>query len=229
MNNRDTETSHFWWQHAGIPILLFAIFSLLIIYFEIDFALADALFQWQDQEWNLRGAHWFKTIFHDGGRYLSLSIGLLVLLLWIAGAVVAVLKPYRRGFIYLLIAGLLSSAYIGLLKKFNPAYCPWDLLRYGGQHEYISPFAWSQWGGVMGHCFPAAHASAGYAWIGIYFFCLVYASRYRWHGLVSALLLGTILGFSQQLRGAHFISHDVWTLMICWFNSLFWYAVYLRR
>jgi membrane-associated PAP2 superfamily phosphatase len=34
------------------------------------------------------------------------------------------------------------------------------------------------------------------------------------------LSVGLIFGISQQLRGAHFISHDLWTLAICWFFSL---------
>jgi membrane-associated PAP2 superfamily phosphatase len=32
--------------------------------------------------------------------------------------------------------------------------------------------------------------------------------------------LGLLFGFSQQLRGAHFLSHDLWTLAICWGTAL---------
>ena len=36
----------------------------------------------------------------------------------------------------------------------------------------------------------------------------------RW--LVLALVLGLILGIAQQLRGAHYMSHTLWTAWICW-------------
>jgi hypothetical protein len=35
--------------------------------------------------------------------------------------------------------------------------------------------------------------------------------------------MGVVFGATQQLRGAHFLSHDLWTAAICWFNSLGWY------
>jgi membrane-associated PAP2 superfamily phosphatase len=32
--------------------------------------------------------------------------------------------------------------------------------------------------------------------------------------------LGLLFGFAQQLRGAHFLSHDLWTLGIAWSAAL---------
>jgi hypothetical protein len=28
--------------------------------------------------------------------------------------------------------------------------------------------------------------------------------------------LGLLFGTTQQLRGAHFLSHDIWTFALCW-------------
>ena len=33
-------------------------------------------------------------------------------------------------------------------------------------------------------------------------------------------LIGTVFALGQQARGAHFLSHDLWTLAICWFGSV---------
>ena len=38
-----------------------------------------------------------------------------------------------------------------------------------------------------GRCFPAGHASAGYAWVALYFFFLAAAPRWRWLGLSTGL------------------------------------------
>jgi membrane-associated PAP2 superfamily phosphatase len=70
------------------------------------------------------------------------------------------------------------------------------------------------------NCFPAGHASGGYAWLAFYFLGVYKQSAWRWVGLGFALSIGLIFGVSQQLRGAHFITHDLWTLGICWFFSL---------
>ena len=37
----------------------------------------------------------------------------------------------------------------------------------------------------------------------------------RWW-LAGAVLMGLVLGGSQQVRGAHFMSHTLWTGWLCW-------------
>lgn len=34
--------------------------------------------------------------------------------------------------------------------------------------------------------------------------------------LALPLTLGLVFGIGQQLRGAHFLSHDLWTAWLCW-------------
>jgi len=36
----------------------------------------------------------------------------------------------------------------------------------------------------------------------------------RW--LAAALAAGLVLGVAQQLRGAHFMSHTLWSAWLCW-------------
>ena len=42
--------------------------------------------------------------------------------------------------------------------------------------------------------------------------------------LGGALLLGVVYSAGQWARGVHFLSHDVWSLAICWFVALAYYA-----
>jgi membrane-associated PAP2 superfamily phosphatase len=39
-------------------------------------------------------------------------------------------------------------------------------------------------------------------------------SALRW--LILAMIAGFVLGISQQMRGAHFMSHTLWTAWLCW-------------
>jgi membrane-associated PAP2 superfamily phosphatase len=47
----------------------------------------------------------------------------------------------------------------------------------------------------------------------------------RW--LLLALAAGLVLGLSQQWRGAHFMSHTLWSGWLCW--CLAWALDSLRR
>jgi membrane-associated PAP2 superfamily phosphatase len=74
--------------------------------------------------------------------------------------------------------------------------------------------------GRPGRCFPSGHASSGYALVATYFFCRCMAPRLRRYAFGTAMALGLAFGIAQQLRGAHYLSHDVWALAICWFVAV---------
>jgi len=101
--------------------------------------------------------------------------------------------------------------------------CPWDIARYGGQHPYLSLFEYHSEIGRYGKCFPAGHASGGYAFLSLYFFFWVVRPEWKKVGLWVGIITGLTFGIVQQVRGAHFISHDLWTIAVCWLSSLFWY------
>ena len=47
--------------------------------------------------------------------------------------------------------------------------------------------------------------------------------------LAIGLAAGLVFGISQQFRGAHFLSHDIWSLALCWYLSLgIHYAIFRR-
>jgi membrane-associated PAP2 superfamily phosphatase len=70
--------------------------------------------------------------------------------------------------------------------------------------------------GGSGRCFPAGHASAGFAFFGGYFAFRDDAPGIARLWLGAALLAGLLLGIAQQMRGAHFMSHTLWSGWICW-------------
>jgi membrane-associated PAP2 superfamily phosphatase len=38
--------------------------------------------------------------------------------------------------------------------------------------------------------------------------------------LFPGLFVGFVFAFGQQARGAHFLSHDLWSISLCWFGAL---------
>jgi membrane-associated PAP2 superfamily phosphatase len=79
----------------------------------------------------------------------------------------------------------------------------------GGQHEYRSPFQLT--GPKAGYSFPCGDSSVGYSLAGFYF--LLYRRRFRLAllCLLAAITLGTVIGISRMLLGAHFASDVAWS------------------
>lgn len=210
----------FYRLHLLAPLAVFAALSMLLIGLEGDLWLADRLYAMQGHAWALQWEYVTQDLLHAAGRQASKDLWFALLLVLGLSLLAPRKRPWRRPLLYLLAATLLSTALVGVLKRWTNVDCPWDLLRYGGNNAYYSLFMHRP--SLLGaaNCFPAGHASAGYAWVALYFVWLEKPPRWRWWGLGFALGLGLMFGVAQQLRGAHFLSHDVWALMICWLVSL---------
>ena len=160
--------------------------------------------------------HWLlTTVLHDGAR------GLTAVLL--VGLLVSVWKPFgplrqlaRADRIWLLAVTAGAMLLISAIKRFSLTSCPWDLQPYGGMASYVSHWQWGRADGGPGHCFPAGHASAAFAWVSGFFALHPHHRRAARVWLAVALAAGLLLGISQQLRGAHYMSHTLWTAWLCW-------------
>lgn len=217
---------NFWRNHLVIPLIIFCTLAFYIELSGVDALLADKIYAWEGGSWALKKAWITETLIHQAGKYFSISLALLVIFALIATYISPRLLKYQRELLFLLCAAAGSSGFVSILKGISHVSCPWDFTRYGGDLPYASVF--TQIIHLSGDgCFPAGHASGGYAWLAFYFLGEHKQSRWRWAGLGFALGIGIIFGISQQLRGAHFITHDLWTLGICWFFSLFMYKLML--
>jgi membrane-associated PAP2 superfamily phosphatase len=65
--------------------------------------------------------------------------------------------------------------------------------------------------------------------VALYFFFASVRPAWRRIGLAIGIGAGAILGVAQQLRGAHYLSHDLWTLAISWFVALGVHRLSVRR
>ena len=187
--------------------------------------------------WDMSGldlpmAHWFGTsqgfalqdnwfmvnIAHEGARKLAwiIVMGLSLMIWWPAGWMRQL--PYARR-IQLVVGALLSLVIMAVMKRISATSCPWDIADFGGVGHYVSHWAWGVTDGGSGHCFPAGHASAGFAFISGYFALRHDLPRAARLWLAAALVAGFALGLAQQMRGAHFMSHTLWTAWLCWAAS----------
>jgi len=124
--------------------------------------------------------------------------------------------PGRRLLWVTLAALIAAPATVSLLKHAAARHCPWDVERYGGYAPQLRWFDRIPEGLRAGRCFPAGHASAGFALLSLYFLARRRsrrAGRFVW---LAAFALGLAMGGVQMMRGAHFLSHVLWSGWVCW-------------
>lgn len=209
------------------PLLALAAATVVLWTFGGDRWLADRLYAWEGHAWTLKSHLLTATVLHDAGKHATTALWLATAAAWLTATIRSSLAPWRRPLAYLTLTTLAATLLVSWIKSWSDVDCPWDLLRYGGARPWLGLFATRPAGLPRGVCFPAGHASAGYAWVATYFFARATRPHWRRWALAAGLCLGLAFGIAQQLRGAHFLSHDLWTLAICWLVALAGYALVL--
>lgn len=211
--------NNFYRNHLAIPLVVFIVVVLSVELSSIDLSIASQIYQAGGEQWLWKDNWLLSTILHTKGRESMLFLLLLVLVCWLLSFKWQLLKSYRSSLSYILIGIIFSVLSVSFLKQVTGVDCPWSLSMYGGSEAYYPLFSTLPADMDPGGCFPAGHASAGYAWFVLYFVMLFRKPEWRWYALMFPLLVGGVFGITQQLRGAHFISHDMWTMGICWFYA----------
>ncbi len=156
----------------------------------------------------------FTRVLHDGARMLAaLMLLALALAIWRPFGPLRQLARGRR--VWLLVAVSSAMLMVSVAKRLSATSCPWDVAGLGGTLPHVSHWLLGQGDGGPGHCFPAGHASAGFGWLAGWA-AWPAGSKVRRAWLASALVAGVVLGVAQQMRGAHFMSHTLWTAWLCW-------------
>ena len=203
--------------HLIAPIAGASVLFILAYGTSFDFGLASLLFDWQGGTWALQH-HWLtETVLHHSVRTINeiLVLGLLGYWVWLH-VVVRKRSENQRALGVLLLSLVVSFASVAVLKRLLTMECPWDLLQFGGSSEFWGLFDTRPETMSPNQCFPAGHASIGFAWLALYYYWRELKPELATRGIVIGLTLGLLLGFVQQLRGAHFISHDIATAAVCW-------------
>ena len=202
-------------------ILIFSLAILIYvfpIYGKIDLALIQP---WIDQfgHFTERNNWYLVHLNHKVFKQLLIAVYLSFFVLWLASIKFEKLRPQRWLYGYMFVVSILSTALIGILKSQSAHACPWDMTE-----QTATGFIWN-FTATHGHCFPGGHASTGFALItGFFVFRLVQPKR-AWFYLTAGLLLGFMMGWGQMMRGAHFLSHNLWTgwIILCFNTALYAY------
>jgi membrane-associated PAP2 superfamily phosphatase len=93
--------------------------------------------------------------------------------------------------------------------------------RYGGKEIYLK--TWTGYDDTnrpvkCGNCWPAGHASGGFALVAVA--SLALTRRGQVLGTLAGLTVGSIMGVYQMVKGAHYLSDTLVTLLLAWIIHL---------
>lgn len=177
----------------------------------------------------LRSAWLLSSVLHEGARIAAWVLVLLLCLgvWWPRGPL---LRIGMRQRLQLAVTTLAAVLVVSVLKGFSSTSCPQELALFGRTAHYLSHWHWPGTSdGGTGHCFPAGHASAGFAFFSGWFAFRRADARIARRWLLAALAAGLVLGLAQQVRGAHFMSHTLWSAWVCWVVTLAGDRLFHRR
>jgi membrane-associated PAP2 superfamily phosphatase len=205
---------------AIIRTVLVLLVSALVIfwlgrYTDVDLVLADRVFDQGARGFPGRNA-WLLDAFSHGILKVTLT-GAAVLT--IVAAVVDLVRPrasfgFRLRLQVVALSAVMVPLVTSMLKKSSIAHCPWDLERYGGTQAYVRLFEALPHGALPGHCLPGGHASTALWLLSLCVFWLPHAPRKALAVAAAAATFGFAVGWGQQLRGAHFLTHTLWSVWI---------------
>jgi len=198
---------------AGLAVAALAIW-LLFVRSGLDFAMSGWFYDPAAHRFPLREAWLTEIVGHKGLKYVGtfLWFGLL-------GIAIA-FREWRREALHAALGAALAALAVTLLRGWSAHSCPWDLAVFGGSGQWYPIFGHVPADPGPGRCLPSGHASSGFALFSLYFALRVRCPRLARAGLALACTLGLLATVDQVARGAHFVSHSLWTAWVAWAVNL---------
>lgn len=220
------------WAPTWVAFTALAGTLALFEFTDLDLRLQDLFYDAPSGRWRVDAAEPVgRALFYDGPKALVWMAGVSALALALGPAAWRQRWRLDRRGLWLAVAVLATvPALAGIGKSLTNCFCPSEIRRYGGDVAYVklcSPFPSQERPARKGHCFPAGHASGGFALMG----WLAARPHRRWRNgaLAAGIALGTWMGTYQMLKGAHYLSHTLTTFFVAWIATGLWHRIILAK
>lgn len=173
----------------------------------------------QNGEFFLKRDWYLDILNHHYIKYILIFCYVSFLSIWVYSFFHKKNMIVRWDYAYFVLLVILSTSLIGVLKSQSDHACPWDMII-----PAASSYSWN-FNQNHGHCFPGGHASTGFALVAGFFIYRTSQPQKAWFYLMSGLIIGSAMGWAQMMRGAHFFSHNLWTLWFTWLINVVVYQI----
>lgn len=209
------------WDRTLWPaVLLLAGTVALFELTNLDLIVQDQFYDFGRQRWLVDADNALgRLLFYNGPKAAVIfPIAIAVLILAVGPARWRdQLRFARRDLWVAFLTVAVTAALAGWGKNVTNTFCPSEIRRYGGDVAYVKvcePYPANDTPTRKGHCFPAGHASGGFGLLGLMF--LRRSRAGKWLGVALGLGLGWWMGGYQMLKGAHYLSHTLVTMLLAW-------------
>ena len=211
----------------GIPL---AVMALLLMFepVRLDFALAHRFYE-PGIGFIGRHSFWLEDILHDRAKQVVILLALIAVACFLLSFFPTRFRGWRRHLGYLVLSLALSTGIVTPLKILTGMHCPWSLVEFGGDAHFTPLLEKRAPDEAPGRCWPAGHASTGFSLLALFFALRDHRPKIARLALGFALGLGTLFSVGRMMQGAHFLSHNVWTLLFDWVICLLCYRWLLYR
>lgn len=236
----NTFTHKFWSLHLALPLLMAGLLFFAYPATGLDATLIAPFYDTTLHQFTLEHEWFLENIMHKGLKNLIVVVSLSLLMFWFLGVEkfqnVALIKKLQQKFgliiklhqqfLWVFVGMVITTSVVSILKHSSIHACPWDLAIYGGDQPLLSLLASLPEGISPGKCLPGAHAGGGFALMAFYFAFKDSHTKFACVLLVIGLMLGSVMGYAQMMRGAHFMSHNLWTAWVVWVLLLLQYLIW---
>ena len=202
-----------------------ALLAAVFVFFEItdaDLRVQDLFYNFTMHSWVVDAKAplpralfytWPKVLIWTGG------VALLALALMPQDYRIRCMFPaWKRNEILVVIGTLaLAPTSVATLKATTNVFTPSEIGRYGGPVPYVKvceSYPANDRPTKRGRGFPAGHASGGFALMALA--ALASTRKARIFCIIGGIVVGSIMGAYQMLKGAHYLSHTIISALICW-------------
>lgn len=212
--------------HILWPLVLAPLIAWVFEATPLDHILIGYYYDAAMHAFPLRDDAFLQNVMHSGTKLLVIGIAFAVFGAYLLTYLLPQWEPHRRRLLWIAAGMAGGSLLVSLLKHASALHCPWDLAEYGGYAPFHGLFDVLPGGVAAGRCFPGGHASGGFALMAFYFGLRDSSARTARLFLAAGLAAGMVMGWSQMMRGAHFLSHNVWSGWVVWMYLAVQYATF---
>ncbi len=200
-----------------VPAVVAAVALVLAQATDLDRAVVRLFYDTRSASFPLRANFWLDVVMHHWAKYAVGAVWFIAVAACALSRRVPALRPERRALVLLALALTLAPSGVTLAKATSARHCPWDMAEFGGDLPHTPLLEPPPRSARPGRCFPAGHASTGFALMAFYFAAYAAGRRRMARRLLAlGVCAGIVLGTGRVMQGAHFPSHVVGSGLLCW-------------
>ena len=194
-----------------VTLILLVLSVVFLGISNVDRVVQDLFYNMQTQQWILsKSDQPYHFIFYKSIKILLILISILLLVSLLFFRKIKIVIQYKKGLMIVLFSLIFVTTISVEIKKHSNMPCPKHQIHYGG--KYPDTVVWESYPKPYDSfektkCWPAGHASAGFALLSLFF--LFKRKRNKYIGLIIGLSLGWSMGIYKMLIGDHYFSHTL--------------------